>query len=162
MTLAGQIGLVPHPVAFWPRAIAWVTRSTVFHTVLAFDDVRCLSAEPGGAVVRSVTAWPDVIWSRFELTDEQLDDIVDWGIAHWGVPYGFFTDVAVALALLLGWSTPRWVARYLSTDQVMNCSQLCDSAYLAAGIHLFDDGRLPSAVYPGSFVPLFKERGWMR
>lgn len=157
----GQIGLVPHPVRFWPRAIAWATHSIVYHTVLAIDNTRTISAEPGGAVFRPLNFWPDTIWSHFDLTPEQQEDITNWGVRHIHTPYGWFTDAADALALLLGLRTPKWVARYLSSEYVMNCSQLCDSAYRDAGIQLFDDGRLPSAVYPGSFEPIWRAHGWM-
>lgn len=158
--LTGQIGLVPHPMGFWPHIIAWVTRSTVYHSVLAIDDDTAISAEPGGAVLRPVDFWPDTIWSHYDLTATQAHSIREWGISHLDTPYGWLTDITIGLALLFKLRTPHWIAVYLSSDRRMNCSQLCDQAYSQAGIELFTDGRLPSAVYPGSFVPLFKVAGW--
>ncbi len=160
--LTGQIGLVCEPTSFWPWLIATVTRSPVYHTVVAIDNVRCVSAEPGGARLREISRYKHIVFSRFELTEEQRDDIVDWALAHLDVPYGFFSDIAIFLGLKLGLKTPKWIARYLSTDQVMMCSQLCDSAYAENGVHIFTDGRLPSAVWPGSYVPLWKRRGWWK
>lgn len=157
----GQIGLVPHPVHFWPRVIAWATHSTVYHSVLAVDNTRAVSAEPGGAVFRPLNFWLDTIWSDFDLTDEQRENISDWGVKHIHTPYNFIDDLAIGLAMVFGLHTPKWLQGYLSSDYVLECAQLCDSAYRAAGIQLFDGGRLPGAVFPGSFVPIFTAHGWM-
>ncbi len=157
-----QIGLVPHPVRFWPRLIAWATHSTVYHTVLAIDNTRSISAEPGGAVFRPLNYWPDTIWSQFDLTPEQQEDITDWGVRHKNTPYNFLDDAAIGIALVFGMHTPKWVARYLSSDYSLECAQLCDAAYEFAGRPLFDDGRLPGAVYPGSFEPIWRANGWMK
>lgn len=157
----GQIGLVPHPVRFWPRVIAWATHSTVYHSVLAVDNTRAVSAEPGGAVFRPLNFWPDTIWSQFELTPEQREDIADWAVAHIGTAYNFLDDLAIGLAMVFGIHTPKWIQRYLSSDYTMECAQLCCQAYTEAGIDLFTDGRPPGAVYPGSFEPVFRTHGWM-
>jgi hypothetical protein len=157
-----QIGLVPHPIRFMPRLIAWATHSPVYHSVLAVDNTRAVSAEPGGAVFRPLNFWPDTIWSDFDLTAEQHKDITDWAVQHIHTPYNFADDLAIGLALVFKLRTPKWIQRYLSSDFVLECGQLCDSAYRAAGIELFNDGRLPGAVYPGSFVPIFQQNGWMK
>lgn len=159
--LTAQIGLVPHPVRILPRLIAWATRSTVYHSVLAIDNTRAISAEPGGAVYHPLDYWPDTIWSHFALTAEQREDITDWGINHYGARYNYLDDLIIGLALIFGIHAPTWMQQYLSSDYILECGQLCDSAYRAGGIQLFDDGRLPGAVYPGSFVPIFTEHGWM-
>ena len=48
----------------------------------------------------------------------------------------------------------------LSSDRHLQCAQLDDSAYEAAGLRLFNDGRLPGAVCPGSFIPVWQQHGW--
>ncbi len=156
-----QIGLVPHPVRFFPRLIAWATHSTVYHSVLAIDNTRSISAEPGGAVFRPLNYWPDTIWSDFDLTPEQQEDITDWGVKHIHTSYNFLDDAAIGIAMVFGLHTPKWIQRYLSSEYSLECGQLVDAAYLAAGIHLFRDDRLPGAVYPGSFEPIFHAHGWM-
>lgn len=159
--LAGQIGLVGNPTHFWPHVISWATHSPVYHTVLAVDNLRCVSAEPGGARLRMNNEWPHIVWSDFDLTEAQRDTITEWGIAHLGTPYNFVDDIAIGLGTVFGWATPMWLQRYLSSDYTLECAQLVDSAYAAAGIHLFDDGRLPGAVFPASYVPIFTAHGWM-
>ena len=50
-------------------------------------------------------------------------------------------------------SNTWWVKR-LDHDGREVCSQLVDQAYLDAGIHLFDDGRLPGLVAPEDLADL--------
>lgn len=80
--------------------------------------------------------------------------------AHVGTPYSFLDDAAIGFALLTNWRAPRWVEQRLSSDRHLQCAQLADAAYEAAGLRLFDDGRLPGAVYPGSFIPIWQQHGW--
>jgi hypothetical protein len=160
--LAGQIGLVLKPTSFWGRLIAWWTNSPAYHTVLAIDNVRCISAEPGGARYREISLYPEIVFSHFDLTEEQRDNIVDWGIRHLGTSYNFAEDIAIGIGLRFGMKTPLWIQRYLSSDYILNCSQLCDAAYFNADIDLFTDHRLSGAVFPGSYVPLWVAKGWMK
>jgi uncharacterized protein YycO len=162
-TVAGQIGLVYytgfHPLS---HAIARWTRSPVSHTVIAINETECVGAEPKGARRRPISYFGHVIWSRFDYTDEQRAIVVDFAERRIGVPYSYLTDAAIAAAFLLHRRTPKVIEDYLSSDYVYECAQLADAALLAAGIHAFDDGRLPGTVYPGSFVPLYRRNGWMR
>jgi hypothetical protein len=41
------------------------------------------------------------------------------------------------------------VRDFVADEGHLICSQLVDEAYLRAGVHLFDDGRLPGDVTPG-------------
>lgn len=161
MTSPGQIGLIPHPQSLMEHAIQIVTESTVHHVVIATSDTLCVGAEPGGAKERPQSDFADAIWSNFNLTDAQTALIVSYAHDHIGTPYGYFTDAAIAASLILHYKTPKWIAGYLSSDYVLECAQLADSAYASAGIHLFTDGRLPGTVYPGSFEPIFESHGWM-
>ena len=159
--LTGQIGLVPHPKSFVEWAIQVVTRSPVHHAILGISPTQCISDEPHGPIIRDIADFPDAYWSYFDHTPEQSAEIVAWGHAHVKTKYGYFADAALFLWLVLGIHTPGWLARYLNNGTHFECAQFCDAAYQAAGIHLFNDGRLPSAVYPGSFVPIFRANGWM-
>lgn len=158
--LTGQIGLIPHPHGWVEHAIETVTRAPVHHVVVAITETLVIGADPAGATVHRVSDYPDAVWSHFGLTDQQRHAIVVWASAHVGTPYSFLDDAAIGIALLSGIPTPRWVQERLSSDRHLQCAQLADAAYLAAGLHLFDDGRLPGAVYPGSFIPIWQQHGW--
>jgi hypothetical protein len=158
--LTGQIGLIPHNGEFIPEAIAWITRSHVSHTIVAISETECLGAEPLGARIRPISDFPDAIWSHFNNDPGQTAAIVDWTYAHEGTPYSYLDDAAIGIALLSGIPTPGFVRRYLDDTGHYECAQLADLAYQAAGIHLFDDSRVPGAVFPGSYEPIWKSRGW--
>jgi hypothetical protein len=155
-----QIGLIGHGGSISSNLIEWVTRSPVHHVVVALDDGTCIGAEPGGARIRPLSDFPQTSWSAFALTLHQVIMIVNWCRDHEGVPYNFLDDVAIGLALLTRMHVPGFVQRRLSSDEHLQCAQLADSAYAAAGVHLFEDV-LPGAVYPGTFVPLWRQVGWM-
>jgi hypothetical protein len=67
-----------------------------------------------------------------------------------GVPYSP-TDY-LALALLHLHLPSKWIRRRVESSGHMICSQLVDAVYLRAGIHLFDDGRLPGDVMPADLA----------
>jgi hypothetical protein len=148
----GQIGLVPHPQTLVECGIDWATSSPVFHAVCGISATECMSAEPGGARTRQLTEYPDAYWSDFPLTEPERTAIVAKANDMLGTPYGWFADAAIFVAL----KTPFRI----DSDKRTECAQLCDTAYSAAGIHLFEHV-LPSAVYPGMFVPIFEKNGWM-
>lgn len=156
----GQIGLVPGAHTLFEWVIRAVTRSTTHHAVLAISPTLCLSAEPGGARIRSINSYPDAYWSRFDLNLAEAHDIHLFAVHHLGAPYGLLTDLAIGVSLLAKLRTPIFVQRYLESDSHFECAQLCDSAYNAAGIHLFS-GRVASSVYPGLFEQIWRRRGWM-
>ena len=140
------------------KSIQVVTRSRTHHTVLGLPNGKCLSAEPGGARVRDQSDYPEAWWSEFALLQTQIDHIVEWGEDHIGVPYGFFTDAAIALSFMLHEKTPKWIDRYLNSTSEYECAQLCDAAYQHVGIHLLRYSRGPA--YPGAFEPLWIDAGW--
>jgi hypothetical protein len=100
------------------------------------------------------------VWSNFDLTDTQTHKIVSWATNHIGTPYSWLDDLAIGVALITRRATPDWLERYLRSTGHLECAQLADLAYQAAGIHLFRDHRAPEAVYPGSYVPIWKAFGW--
>lgn len=71
-----------------------------------------------------------------------------------GTPYSFLDYLSLAL-LHLGLPR-RLTARRVTDSGHMICSQLVDTVLTRAGVHLFDDGRLPQDVTPGA---LFRRCG---
>jgi len=67
-----------------------------------------------------------------------------------GVPYSALDYFALAALHLHLPST--WIRQRVESSGHMICSQLVDAVYLRAGIHLFDDGRLPGDVMPSDLA----------
>jgi hypothetical protein len=133
-----------------------------------------IEAQPGG-----VRFWPvedylgdNTVWSqgKFIPNDPRLDGnvrpkIVAAALDLLGTPYGVLDCVALAFAQKrLGSRAdvkkalkdqPWWVRRLMSEDTVI-CSQVVDRCYKAAGITLFDDGRLGDWVSPGDLGRLLQ------
>lgn len=162
MTLAGQIALIPDGKRWFQRLIQWVTRSPVHHCVVAISDTECVSAEIQGVIIRPVSHFPKAVWSRFAITDPQRHDIVRFATAQIGKPYALLDDLLIGVALVTRTNTPHWIQDKLMSDDKWQCAELTDAALLAGGINLFPGGRPACAVYPGSFLPLFREHGWWR
>ena len=161
MSLTGQIGIVHTDRGFGGLLVQWATRSYWCHTVIAVSDTTCLSAEPGGAVIRPITEYAGrIVWSQFDLTVAQRYLITRWARDHLRVPYNWGDFIAAGLASLTGRATPMWLRRIVATRDRLICSQLCDLAYQAGSIHLFRDRRPVGAVTPADFGRLFRTRGW--
>lgn len=122
--------------------------------VVIGDDV--VEAMPGGARLTPLTKYtsgprsPNTVISRLELTDEQRAAIVLAAGSLVGTPYSFLDYLALALAHLH--IQPAWLREYIRSKGHMICSQLVDEAFRRAGIHLFDDDRLPQDVTPGDLA----------
>ncbi|TIH34954.1 hypothetical protein [Subtercola vilae] len=160
-TLVGQIGLIPGANGWVDWTIEKVTKSPVHHVVVCVSATECIGAEPGGARIRPMSDFPEAIWSHFPFTPTQRKGVAGWAYAHEGTPYSLLDDFVIGLSLLSGIRTPQWAERRLSRTDRMICSQLADAALtLGGGIRVFGDDREFGAVYPGSFVPYFKEHGW--
>jgi uncharacterized protein YycO len=162
MIRTGQILLIHSRRGFWGRLVQWGTRSHWNHAAVMVDPYHCLSAEPGGAVLRPITYYrhEEVVSSRFDLTPEQRTTIHLWALGHIDVEYNFGDFILAGIASVTGRATPKWLRRIIATPDRMICSQLCDYAYQAAGIHLFDDARPEGAVIPADFGRLFRTHGW--
>lgn len=158
----GQIGLV-HAYGWFARTVSiFEGGSPVTHCVLALDDGYCIGAEPGGARIRNIAEIDDVVWSGFTFTTAQEDNLVSIGRSLSGTPYSYMGDLTIGLSLLLGDKRmPQWLQRGVRSEGHLQCAQLVDDVYTRAGIHLFNDGRIPGAVYPASYVPLFHRKGWL-
>lgn len=157
---AGQIGLV-HTHGLPARIIQVVTASHWNHVVIGLDDTFCVGAEPGGVRVRPITDFPEIAWSSFPLTRIQRGKIRTFTLKQLGKPYNWRDDILIGLGLLFRAHTPHWMLRELSEESSWQCAQLGLAALTHGGMNVFADDRPTGAVYPASFVPLFREFGWL-
>lgn len=156
-----QLGLV-RTTGFSSWLIRTVTHSTYNHIVCYVGDGQVVSAETSGVQVLPVEYFPQAVWSHFDLTLHQTGTIISFSRNQLGKPYGVLTFLWCGIARLFGVEhTPGWLLRRLNTRANWICSQLADSAYKAAGIHLFTDHRAEGAVVPGDFEPIWKDAGWL-
>lgn len=161
--LTGQIGLIPDGKSFVPQAIQWITSSDVYHVVIAISETECIGAEPGGAKIRPIDYWSNVMWSNFPLTPQQAQDTADWARAKEGVAYNYVDDLLIGAECLMKVKFPEIIMRHYDNGKSYECAQLADAALThGGGYKVFNDNRHPGQVYPGSFEPLFKQYGWWR
>lgn len=162
---AGDFGLVitRQPMSFLLETALRLNGdpSKYTHAVVALDRGLCVEAAPFGArVVLQSKYTGRVLWSTDHLPSTvqptpdtaALERVADAAAALCGTPYSFLDYVALALIRYAGGS--GWLGRYLQSREHMICSQICDAAYLRAGVHLFDDGRLSQDVTPGDLARL--------
>lgn len=159
--ITGQVGLVPAAPNWASWIVEWASKSSYTHMVVAISETHCVSAEPGGARVRPISFYPDgVVWSRFPMWPWQRRRSVRYALSRVGTPYAHMDYWAVGLALVTRSRTPEWLQAYIADTDRLICSQLCDLALQAAGIHVFFDERPAGAVIPASFGKVFVARGW--
>ena len=159
--ITGQVAIIS--TSGWVgRLVQLVTNSAWNHCVIAINEFECVSAEPGGAVLRYISDYRNdlVAWSQFDLSVEQRVRISTWGWEHLDTDYDYLGFAAIAVTKLLGPLAPKWLLRYIATRDRLICSYLVDLALQAGGIHLFNDHRPRGCVTPGSFGKKFKARGW--
>jgi cell wall-associated NlpC family hydrolase len=162
----GDFGLVgSHPGPWWQRlaesAIRFGTDSPVDHAFVYVGDGRIVEAVSRVRISMD-TGYPDVIWSsgrlgRLTPDPDQRREIVKAALGYCGEAYNMLDIIAIGLAQRRMGSLvdgDEWWVRRLSDNHRLICSQLVDAAYLAAGIHLFTDGRLPGLVSPGDLLGL--------
>lgn len=82
------------------------------------------------------------------------EQIVDYARSLEGRGYGYLQYVALGL-VALGFD-PKWLRRYIASNERMICSQLVDEVYRLSGIKVFDDERLPQQVTPGDLANRFR------
>lgn len=146
------------------RAIQWGTDSPVNHAGIYTGDGTIVEAV-GEVRYGNVSEYPDAIWSTGRLpavlvpTLEQRRKIINTAHNLIGTPYSWLDIIAIGLAQKRTGHlvTDRtWWARRISGDGHLICSQAVDQVYLAAGIHLFTDGRLEGLVSPGDLYDLLE------
>jgi cell wall-associated NlpC family hydrolase len=128
------------------------------HAFVFVGDGQIVEAMPGGARLADVSEYDGrpLLWStgRIPLTDGQRAAVAGAARGFLGVPYGF--GDYLSLALLRFHVRPGWVKRRVASNRTMICSQLVDASLLAAGVHLYADGRIPGDVTPGDLWELIR------
>lgn len=137
---------VIHTEGWAGRLIRLVTRSDVNHAGIYVGNGTIIEARPSGAGTAGVPTGAH--WSSLPLSDGDRAAIVDAAKSLVGTPYSWVDVVCIGLADLFGWHVPEFVRTRLNRRSRLMCSQLVDTAYLKAGIHLFSDGRIPGDVAP--------------
>lgn len=140
---------------FTGRAIAagqWMIGdgSPAQHAMVYVGDGQVVQAMPSGAELIDLEDANDpVVWStwRIPLTADQRAMISAHAVGLVGTPYSFLDYASIGLAHFR--VRPAWVREYVANSGHMICSQLVDEVYLRAGVHLFNDGRIPGDVTPG-------------
>jgi cell wall-associated NlpC family hydrolase len=131
------------------------------HAGIYVGNGKVIEASNGGTVV---TDWhyddQDVEWSSgiIEPTVEQRLKIVNAAYGYVGTPYSWPDYAAIAAKKLHLLPATKNLKDYVATSKHMICSQLVDQVYQDAGYHLFDDGRWPGYVMPGSLHNLLAEK----
>ena len=140
--------------------IRLVTRSQYNHAWVYLGDGRIVEAEGNGAVISALVDYDGypVLWSNMTLTEGQRAAIVAKARAVVGTPYSWIDDACIALTAIFGVHVPASVRRRLGSTDHLQCAQLVDTCYAAAGVQLFTDGRLPGAVSPGDLADVIAHR----
>lgn len=152
--LTGRIGLVRGGTAFWDNAIVEATHSPYHHTVVALDNNTCMSAEPGGALIRpNVGTFPHVDWLDPIATPDEAQAIA-WHARQ--LEHTRYNRVSFVLAGLaaIGLPIPQTLAN-IALPFGMDCVMLVCAAYKAAGITLLAD---PITGAPGDLAKLHAKR----
>ncbi len=130
------------------------------HAFIVISETQVLEAMPGGARIAPLSSYSDrrVLMSDIPLTDENRRAIVNVARALEGTPYSFLDYFYLALKHY-GINIP-WLRNHIKNKGHMICSQLVDFCYQAAGVHLFNDGRLSQDVSPGSLARALYANNW--
>lgn len=153
----GRIGLTNIPgVLGWGIKFAQFCCGDGFnpweHAFVDLGDGTMIYAEPGGAVIKPLSDYDDQPVYYCDNIYRTIDPVLGKRIAREarsleGVPYSF-ADYADLLWHQLGFSD-KALKRSIASSGHMICSQLADTAYFRAGVHIFNDGRWPGYVKPG-------------
>ncbi len=157
MPVPGDFCVVATP-GWQAWCIRVITRSPVNHAFMLTETGRIIEADPGGVREVDLANYDGMyqVWSPMDLSPTVRAAIIDHALDHVGDPYSWIDDACIGLADMFGWHVPSWVrTRLARTDRLM-CSQLVDTAYLEAGIHLFSDGRIPGDVAPSDLLLLIQ------
>jgi cell wall-associated NlpC family hydrolase len=131
------------------------------HAGLYLGDGKIIEAMPSGARICDFSPAYDhatVLWSDAPIQRALASGVVDEAELRArvveearkleGTPYSYSDYLAIAA---VEWKWPGWekLRSYVASSGRLICSALVDRAFLNAGVHLFDDRRLPGDVTPG-------------
>jgi len=156
--VSGDIGLtsIDGPVGWGIRAGQWLNGDgfgQYEHAFVVVSDTELVEAQPGGARVRPLSDYPHAVFvCPADLTVAQRDAVCAAARGYLGTPYSFADYAAIAVHRL---HLPLpGLRRFVASSRHMLCSQLADQCYQDAGVQLFNDGRWPGWVTPGSLYDL--------
>lgn len=155
MVQKGDFGLaqIKGPLGVFISFCQWLTgdASRYTHAFVVIDDDWAVEARPWrSGFVKYRERWPEAVFSHLELTPRDRDNIALHAMTLVNRTYNWLDYLALALAA--AHIRPKWLRKYIGDSGHLICSQLVDLAYLNAGVHLFDDGRLPMDVTPGDLL----------
>lgn len=157
--IAGQVGLVRYSRGWVGKVVEWCTDSTSHHVVVAVDEELCVSADLPRVVIRPSNSFHSMEWSRFELTEEQVQAITAAAAGMVGRPYNVPAIILLLLSKLTSVPIPKFAVDWLNRRPHVDCSHLADVALAAGGLDLFlHDAAL---TVPAHFEHLFRERAWI-
>lgn len=155
----GDIGLSSStgPIGKFIRAAQALIGDYTFvtHAFIVLDDGYIIEAMPKGATFARIDKYPNAVFSRFPLTEDQRGAICEEAIRMEGTPYSFLDYLALGATHFNIFPEP--VRKSVADSGKMICSQLAAEAYRRAGVDLFPDNRLPMDVTPGDLSRLFLE-----
>ena len=131
-----------------------ITRSKVNHAAVYVGKGNIVEAWTKGARLRTLDEWPDAQWSTVPLTGTQRIAVCRYALAAVGTPYNYFDIAAQFIVRVFGWHAPQWALDRLGRPDRLQCAQLVDLAYAAAGVTLFPDGRPFGLVAPSDLEGL--------
>lgn len=124
------------------------------HALVCLDSVTGVEAKPGGARLVDLRKYEGrIVYSRYPLSASQRLAVSALANVLKGTPYSFIDYLALALHRF----GIHWLDGRVRSNKHMICSQLVDYCYATVGIHLFNDGRMPSDVTPGDLANLLLE-----
>lgn len=131
------------------------------HAGIYVGNGKVVEASNNGTVL---TDWHydnhDVMWSSgiINPTDAQRAKIVSAAHGYVGTPYSWPDYAAIAAHHLNLLPATDALKSYVATSKHMICSQVVDQVYEDAGYPLFNDGRWPGYVMPGSLYNLLESK----
>ncbi|GAC1610335.1 MAG: hypothetical protein NVS3B26_16530 [Mycobacteriales bacterium] len=134
----------------------------VNHAVLAVSDTEMVEMRPHGACRTLISSAPKMRWYRPPgMTEQQRDLAANVANALVTADTGYaFIDILAQALYRVGHVRPALLRRFIETHRRMVCSQSVDFCLSVAGVHLFDDGRLPGLVSPADLQWLGEDNGW--
>jgi hypothetical protein len=154
----GDIGLtsISGPVGWGIRLGQWLNGDgfgEYEHAFVVVDGGELVEAQPRGARVRPLSVFPRAVFVCPDgLTEAQREAVCTAARGYLGTPYSF-ADYAAIAAHRLHLPLPG-LRRFVASSRHMLCSQLADQCFQDAGVQLFNDGRWPGFVTPGSLYDL--------
>jgi hypothetical protein len=138
----------------------WFIRLGTFsrynHAFIVGPGGLIVEATPYGAKYGHTSMYPKAKYNLHTvLPDATREHIWANAQAMLGTKYNWL-DI-LALSLRFFGLRFNWIAKRIQRTDRLICSQSVDLAYQRAGVHLFDDGRLPQDVTPGDLADLLTE-----